>query len=62
MIDKQTRRHVRTLYTDNDLKFYNDKFNKNYMKEGIICHHIVPHTLQYNEIAEMMNHPILERV
>ena len=62
MVEKQIKRHVQTLHTNNSLEIYNGRFNSYYTKEEIIHHHIVPHTPQQNEVIEKMNYTILEKV
>ena len=43
MIEKQTRKHVKCLHTNNDFKNCYDEFNTLCKLKGIVRHHIVRH-------------------
>ena len=46
MTEKQTRRQMKCLRTDNGLEFCSNEFNTLCKKEGIVRHHTVHHTPQ----------------
>ena len=60
-MDYQTGKKIKRLQTDNGLEFYSSEFNKFCMNEGISRHHTVNDTPQQNDVAERMNHTLLER-
>ena len=62
MIEKQARKKVKCLFTDNGLEFCSDEFNALCKVEGIVRHHIVRYTPQQNGVAERMNKTLMERV
>ena len=55
MVDKQTRKSVKNLRTDNGLEFFSNDFNSFCNSEGIRRHLTVRHTPQQNGVAERMN-------
>ncbi|KAG8489524.1 hypothetical protein CXB51_017540 [Gossypium anomalum] len=62
MIEKQTRKQIKYLRTDNGLEFCSDEFNRLCKSEGIVRHLTVRHTPQQNGVAERMNKTIMEKV
>ena len=62
MIEKQTRKHVKCLHTNNDFKNCYDEFNTLCKLKGIVRHHIVRHIPQQNGVAEQMNRTFMEKV
>ncbi|KAG8499473.1 hypothetical protein CXB51_005963 [Gossypium anomalum] len=62
MIEKQMRKQIKYLRTDNSLEFYFDEFNRLCKSEGIMRHLTVRHTPQQNGVAERMNRTIMEKV
>jgi hypothetical protein len=46
LVEKQTERKVKTLRTDNGMKFCSNEFKLFCRKEGIVKHHTIPHTPQ----------------
>ena len=62
MIEKQTKKRVKRLRTDNRLEFVKDEFTNFCKKLGIVCHRTYAETLQQNGVAERMNRTLLERL
>lgn len=62
MVEKQTRKQIKHLCTDNGLKFYSNEFNKLCGSEGIVRHLIVRHTPQQNGVTERINRMIIEKI
>ena len=62
MIEKQTRRQVKCLRTNNGLEFCSDEFNTLCKKEGIVRHRTVRHMPQQNGVAERMNRTLMKKV
>ena len=60
MIEKCTRKQIKTLQIDNGLEFCNTQFNDFCKKEVIVRHRIVRHTPQQNGVAEHMNQTLLQ--
>ena len=46
MIERQTKKKVKLLRTDNDGEFCSDAFNDYCREEGIVRHHTIPYTPQ----------------
>jgi transposase InsO family protein len=61
MVEKQTERKVKVLRTDNGMKFCSNEFKFFCRKDGIVRHHIIPHTPQQNGVAERMNRTIISK-
>ena len=61
MIEKQTRKSIKHLKIDNELKFYSDEFNQFCNERGIVRYCTIVRTPQQNGIAEWMNRVLLER-
>lgn len=61
MIEKQTRKQVKRLRTDNGMEFCGGSFNEFCNNEGIVRHRIVRNTPQQNGVAERMNRTLVER-
>jgi transposase InsO family protein len=61
MIDKQTKKKVKLLHTDNGMEFCSNEFNDYYSNEGIVRHHTIPYTTQQNGVAERMNITIISK-
>ena len=51
MVERQTKRKVKKLQTDNGMEFCSDEFNSFCKAEGIVRHHTIPHTPQQNGVA-----------
>ena len=62
MIEKQTRRQVKCLHTDNGLEFFSNEFNIMCKKEGIVKHRTVCHTSQQNVVVKHMSRTLMEKV
>ena len=62
MIEKQTRRLVKCLHTDNGLEFCFDEFNTLCKNERIVRNRIVRHTPQQYGVSEHMNRNLMENV
>ena len=60
MVEKRTRKQVKTLRTYNALEFYNAPFDEFYKKEGIVRLHIVWHIPHQNGVAERINQTLLQ--
>ena len=52
MIEKQTRKQIKCLRTNNDMEFYGKKFNEFCKNEGIMRHHTVRHPPQQNGVVK----------
>jgi hypothetical protein len=50
MVEKQTERKLKVLRTDNGMEFCSTDFKSFCRKEGIVRHHIIPHTPQQNGV------------
>jgi len=61
MVEKQTRKQVKTLRTYNGLEFCNTEFDDYCKEAGIVRHLTVRHTPQQNGVAERMNQTLLQR-
>jgi transposase InsO family protein len=61
MVEKQTKRKLKVLRTDNGMEFCSVDFKSFYRKECIVRHHTVPHTPQQNYVAECMNGTIVSK-
>ena len=44
MVEKRSRKHVKTLRNDNELEFRNAPFDNFFKVEGIVKHHTIQHT------------------
>ena len=62
MIEKQTGKQVKRLWTDNGLEFCSNEFNALCKSEEIVRHLTIRHTPQQNGVAERMNRTIIEKV
>ena len=62
MVEKQTRRKIKVLRSDNGTEYRNDQFSYFCKKEGISRHFTVRDTPQQNGVAERMNRNLLEKV
>ena len=62
MVEKQTSKQVKCLITDNGLEFCNEKFNNFCKEHGITRHRTVRYTPQQNDVSEMLNRTIMDRV
>lgn len=60
MVEKRTRKQVKTLRIDNGLEFCNAPFDNFYKAEGILRHHTVRHTPHQNVVAERMNQTLMQ--
>ncbi|PKI48038.1 hypothetical protein CRG98_031555 [Punica granatum] len=61
LVERQTKKPVKLLRTDNGLEFYSDEFNKFCGEQEIVRHRPVLGTPQQNSVADWMNMTILER-
>jgi transposase InsO family protein len=61
MIEKQTKKKVKLIRTDNGMEFCSNEFNDYYNDEGIVRHYIIPYTPQQNGVAERMNITIISK-
>jgi hypothetical protein len=61
MIEKQTKKKVKLLHTDNGMEFCSNEFNDYCSDEGIVRHHTIPYTPQQNGVAERMNRTIISK-
>jgi transposase InsO family protein len=61
MVEKQTKRKLKVLRTDNGMKFCSAAFKSFCRKDDIVRHHTVPHTPQQNGVAERMNKTIISK-
>uniref|UniRef100_I1NZF4 Integrase catalytic domain-containing protein n=1 Tax=Oryza glaberrima TaxID=4538 RepID=I1NZF4_ORYGL len=61
MIERQTKKEVKVLRTDNGGEFCSDAFDDYCRKEGIVRHHTIPYTPQQNGVAERMNRTIISK-
>jgi transposase InsO family protein len=61
MIEKQTKKKVKLIRTDNGMEFYSNEFNDYYNDEGIVRHYIITYTPQQNGVAERMNRTIISK-
>jgi transposase InsO family protein len=61
MIERQTKRKVKLLRTDNGGEFYSHIFNDYCRHEDIVRHHTIPRTPQQNGVAKRMNRTIISR-
>jgi hypothetical protein len=59
MIEKQTKKKVKLLHTNNGMEFYSNEFNDYCSNEGVFRHHTIPYTPQQNGVAEHMNRTII---
>ena len=62
MIEKQTRKQIKCLRTDNGLEFCSDEFDALCKSKGIVRHHTVVGTPQKNGVVKRMNRTIMEKV
>jgi len=61
MVEKQTKKKVKKLRTDNGIEFCSEEFNSYCKSEGIVRHYTVPYTPQQNGVAERMNRTIISK-
>ena len=61
MIERQTKKKVKVLRTDNGGEFCSLAFDDYCRKEGIVRHHTIPHTPQQNGVAKRMNRTIISK-
>jgi transposase InsO family protein len=61
MVETQTERKVKILYTDNGMEFCSNKFDEFCSNDGMVRHHTIPYTPQHNGVAERMNGTIISR-
>ena len=61
MVERQTKKKVKKLRTDNGMEFYYDEFDSYCKSEGIVRHYTVPDTPQQNCVAERMDRTIISR-
>jgi transposase InsO family protein len=61
IIEKQTKKKVKLLRTDNGMEFLSNEFNDYYSYEGIFRHHTIPYTPQQNGVTERMNMSIISK-
>ena len=61
MVERQIKKKVNKLCTDNGIKFSSNEFDSYCKSEGIMRHYIVPGTPQQNGVAERMNRTIISR-
>jgi transposase InsO family protein len=61
MIERQTKKKVKILRTDNGMEFCSKQFENYCKSEGIVRHYAVPYTPQQNGVAERMNRRIISR-
>jgi hypothetical protein len=59
MLEKQTKKKVNFICTDNGTKFCSNESNDYHNDEGIVRHHTIPCTHQHNGVAECMNKTII---
>lgn len=62
MIDKQTRKHIKSLRMYNGLKFFLDEFNSFCKLERSMIDHSFVGTPQQNGVVEDMKITIMEKV
>ena len=60
-VENQTRKKVKCLRIDNDIKYTNDEFRDFYEQHGIKRHFTVRKTPQQNGVVERMNRSIIEK-
>ena len=61
LIEKQNRKRVKRLRTDNGMKYCSEEFEKFCRNEGIVRHKIATSTPQQYGLAKRFNRTILER-
>ncbi|GJY31437.1 retrovirus-related pol polyprotein from transposon TNT 1-94 [Tanacetum coccineum] len=61
MIEKQTRKSIKCLRTDNGLELCQGEFNEFCKNEGIVRHQTVRYIPQHNRVVERINRTLLER-
>ena len=61
MIEKQTRKQIKRLRTNNGMEFCGKKFNEFCKNEGILRQRTIRHTPQQNGVAKRMNRTLLEK-
>ena len=59
--EKQTRKKIKWLKTDNELQFCSSEFNKFCKNEGNVKHQTIKHTRQQKGVVEHINLTLLER-
>ncbi|GKA86991.1 retrovirus-related pol polyprotein from transposon TNT 1-94 [Tanacetum coccineum] len=62
LVENQTGRTVKKLWTDNGLEFCNREFEQLYIESGIARHLTVFGTPQQNVVAECMNRTLMDKV
>lgn len=62
MIERETRKKLKCLCSDNGYEYTSKEFDAYYMRHDIRHEKIVLRIPQYNGVAEMMNYKILEKV
>ena len=62
MVEKFSRKRVKTLWTDNGREFISKQFEDFLKMEGIHHEHTVPKTPEQNGVAERMNRTLLETI
>ena len=61
MVDKRTRKQVKTLRTDNGLVFRNSPVDNFFKEECIMRHHTIWNTPQQNKVVDRMNQTLIQR-
>ena len=62
MVERETRRYLKCLRTDNGGEYMSNKCNEYCLENGIRHEKTVPGIPQHNDVAEQMNHTIVENV
>jgi IS30 family transposase len=61
MVEKQTKKKIKLLRTDNGMEFCSTIFNNYCINEGICRHYTIPYTPQRNGVVERMNKTIISK-
>lgn len=61
MIENQTDKKVKRLWTDNRMQFYSNEFNAYGKSQDIVRHYVILYTPQYNDIIEHWNGTIISK-
>ena len=62
MLEQQTTKKVKRFSTDNGMEFCFTEFEQFCKNKGIVRHHTIYYTTQYNGVVERRNKTLLESV
>ena len=62
MVEKEIRKKLKCLRSDNGSEYTSREFETYYTNNGIKHEKTIPSTPQHNGVVEMMNYTIIERI